>query len=84
LLQRTRQKTTTTLLINESDVYKSTTLTSTITSLATIVPAPKLTTITLDEVVSTTLTILGSSTTSTKLVTSKVTGLVTITPAPVT
>ncbi|KAL5319612.1 hypothetical protein ACEPPN_012667 [Leptodophora sp. 'Broadleaf-Isolate-01'] len=78
------EKVSSTILSTQPDVYKSTAVTLTETSILSITPAVKSTTITLDEIVETTLTIQGSSVTTTLLVTSKVTALSTVTPAPVT
>ncbi|KAH6715352.1 pectinesterase family protein [Leptodontidium sp. MPI-SDFR-AT-0119] len=68
------EKVSSTILSTQPDVYKSTAVTLTETSILSITPA----------IVETTLTIQGSSVTTTLLVTSKVTALSTVTPAPVT
>lgn len=78
------EKITTTILTTKSDSYKYITQLVTTTSFATILPAPKSTTITLNEIVSTTLTIQGSTVLSTELITSKITASTSVTPLPVT
>ncbi|CZR59142.1 related to pectinesterase [Phialocephala subalpina] len=77
-------KASSTIFTTESDVYQSDVVTFTTTSFSTIIPAPKTTTVTIDDVVSSTLTLRGASSTEVLLKTSKITRTTIITPSPIT